>query len=132
LPRDGRARGGIAPAPPPDPDRRPPGLRFEEHPRLLLLGTRHDRPADRLLAGQALQRVLLLLTVRGLRASVLHRALEWEDLRRRVHGPSGGPGSPQALVRIGYGPEGPAPRSPGAGTRAGPRAPAGTPGPART
>ncbi|MCZ2526557.1 hypothetical protein [Streptomyces sp. HB2AG] len=132
VPRDGRARGGNAPAPPPDPDRRPPGLRFEEHPRLLLLGTRHDRPADRLLAGQALQRVLLLLTVRGLRASVLHRALEWEDLRRRVRGPSGGPGSPQALVRIGYGPEGPTPRSPGAGTRAGPRAPAGTPGPART
>ncbi|GAA2496611.1 nitroreductase family protein [Streptomyces thermolineatus] len=132
VPRDGRARGGNAPAPPPDPDRRPSGLRFEEHPRLLLLGTRHDRPADRLLAGQALQRVLLLLTVRGLRASVLHRALEWEDLRRRVRGPSGGPGSPQALVRIGYGPEGPTPRSPGAGTRAGPRAPAGTPGPART
>ncbi|MFF3110926.1 Acg family FMN-binding oxidoreductase [Kitasatospora sp. NPDC057904] len=88
-----------------------PGERapFEPEPQLLLLTTRHDGPADRLRAGQALQHVLLLLTLHGLRASFLHQALEWPDLRDRMTG--AGRGAAQMLLRIGYGPAGfPTPR----------------------
>ncbi|MCX4755759.1 Acg family FMN-binding oxidoreductase [Kitasatospora purpeofusca] len=84
---------------------------FETDPQLLMLTTRHDRRADWLRAGQALQHVLLLLTLHGLRASVLHQALEWPDLRARMVGPEHGRCAPQMLLRIGYGPAGcPTPR----------------------
>jgi hypothetical protein len=84
-----------------------PSETFEEHPRLLLLATRDDHPADWLRAGQALQRVLLLLTVHGLRASMMYQALEWSDLRWLLASPvSSGWRRPQMLLRIGYGPEG--------------------------
>ncbi|MGW3040238.1 Acg family FMN-binding oxidoreductase [Kitasatospora sp. NPDC001159] len=86
---------------------------FEAEPQLLLLTTRHDRRADWLRAGQAVQHVLLLLTLHGLRASVLHQALEWPDLRSRMAGPGPERGAPQMLLRIGYGPAGfPTPRHP--------------------
>ncbi|MFI9162229.1 Acg family FMN-binding oxidoreductase [Kitasatospora aureofaciens] len=84
---------------------------FEADPQLLLLTTRHDRRADWLRAGQALQHVLLVLTLHGLRASVLHQALEWPDLRTRMVDPAHGRRAPQMLLRIGYGPAGcPTPR----------------------
>jgi hypothetical protein len=91
-----------------------PPERFEEHPRLLLLSTRNDHPADWLRAGQALERVLLLATLHGLRASMLYQALEWDDLRWLLRDPSmAGESEPQMLLRIGYGLEGPAtPRRP--------------------
>ncbi|MFD0352072.1 hypothetical protein ACFQ0M_49835 [Kitasatospora aburaviensis] len=54
---------------------------YESEPQLLLLTTRHDGRADWLRAGQALQHALLLLTLRGLRASLFHQAMEWPDLR---------------------------------------------------
>ncbi|WP_457030497.1 Acg family FMN-binding oxidoreductase [Kitasatospora sp. P5_F3] len=85
---------------------------FESDPQLLLLTTRHDRRADWLRAGQALQHVLLLLTLHGLRASMLHQALEWPDLRARTTTTDAGRCAPQMLLRIGYGPAGfPTPRS---------------------
>ncbi|MEZ0094383.1 nitroreductase family protein [Streptacidiphilus sp. EB129] len=91
-----------------------PSAQFEEHPRLLLLSTRDDRPADWLSAGQALQHVLLVLTLHGLRASMMYQALEWSDLRWLLRDPSSsGCCEPQMLLRIGYGPEGAAtPRRP--------------------
>ncbi|MEZ0090871.1 hypothetical protein [Streptacidiphilus sp. EB129] len=50
----------------------------------------------------------------GLRASMLYQALEWPDLRWLLRDPSmAGDSEPQMLLRIGYGPEGPAtPRRP--------------------
>ncbi|WP_051939050.1 Acg family FMN-binding oxidoreductase [Phaeacidiphilus oryzae] len=83
-----------------------PSAAFEAHPTIAVLSTAHDRRADWLRAGQALQRVLLLATMGGLRSSLLHQALEWPDLRWALRDPSTGPGHVQMLVRLGYGPVG--------------------------
>ncbi|GAA4833551.1 Acg family FMN-binding oxidoreductase [Kitasatospora terrestris] len=83
-----------------------PTERFEALPQLAVLSTHGDRPADWLRAGQALERMWLLATARGLRASVLHQAVEWPDTRWRLRDPAEGPGHVQAVVRIGYGPPG--------------------------
>ncbi|WP_377268043.1 Acg family FMN-binding oxidoreductase [Peterkaempfera sp. SMS 1(5)a] len=83
-----------------------PAAHFEHDPQLLLLATRQDNPADWLRAGQAMQKVLLVLTARGLVASFLHQALEWKDLRWLLRDPHAGLCNPQALLRIGYGPVG--------------------------
>jgi nitroreductase len=97
-----------------DPAHRQPAARFEEHPRLLLLSTGADRPIDWLVAGRALEHVLLLATDLGLRASMMYQALEWTDLRWLLRDPCGDSGrEPQMLLRLGYGPQGPAtPRRP--------------------
>ncbi|MFI1539787.1 Acg family FMN-binding oxidoreductase [Streptomyces anandii] len=92
--------------------RHPAGLTarpYETRPVLAVLSTAHDRRTDWLRAGQALERVLLVATVHGVRASLLHQALEWPDLRSRI-GPraSGRAGHAQMVIRLGYGPEGPA------------------------
>ncbi|GAA1220707.1 nitroreductase family protein [Kitasatospora nipponensis] len=79
---------------------------FEAHPRVAVLSTKNDRPADWLRAGQALEAVLLTATVHDLRASLLHQALEWPDLRWSLRDPAEGPGHVQMLVRLGYGPQG--------------------------
>ncbi|AZP15413.1 Acg family FMN-binding oxidoreductase [Streptomyces aquilus] len=85
------------------------GRPFEQRPAIVVLSTAHDRRTDWLRAGQALERVLLVATAHGVRASLLHQALEWPDLReqsastaddRRAHA--------QMVIRLGYGPEGPA------------------------
>ncbi|MEU7168486.1 hypothetical protein AB0A70_28220 [Streptomyces morookaense] len=81
-----------------------PALRFERHAQLALLWTPDDRPVDWLRAGQALERMLLVATARGVRTSALHQALEWPDLRERLMRRRSR--YPQFLVRFGYGPEG--------------------------
>ncbi|MFF7389383.1 Acg family FMN-binding oxidoreductase [Streptomyces scabiei] len=83
---------------------------FETRPSINVLSTAHDRRADWLRAGQALERVLLVATARGLRASLLHQALEWPDLRERLAPPEeeGRRAHAQMVIRLGYGPEGPA------------------------
>ncbi|MCX4744777.1 hypothetical protein OG455_04450 [Kitasatospora sp. NBC_01287] len=87
--------------------------RFEALPQLATLTTHADLPADWLRAGQALERVWLLATVRGLRASVLHQAVEWPDTRWGLRDPAEGPGHVQLVLRLGYGPPGsPTPRRP--------------------
>lgn len=58
-----------------------PARPFEKQPSITVLATMHDRRTDWLRAGQALERVLLLATAYGARASLLHQALEWPDLR---------------------------------------------------
>ncbi|MEU9552042.1 nitroreductase family protein [Streptomyces werraensis] len=89
---------------------------FEAAPVLAVLITEHDRRADWLRAGQALQHVWLLATAHGLRASLLHQALEWPDLRRCLSPAPGRTGHVQMIIRLGYGPEGAASprRAPGA------------------
>ncbi|WUH89508.1 hypothetical protein OG900_04630 [Streptomyces sp. NBC_00433] len=90
-----------------------PSAAFEPHPLIAVLSTRHDRRADWLRAGQALESILLAGTVHHLRASLLHQALEWPDIRWALRDPREGAGHVQMLIRLGYGPEGPAsPRRP--------------------
>lgn len=87
------------------------GLRarpFEHDPAVALLTTRHDRRCDWLRAGQALEHVLLVATLHGLRASLLHQPMEWADLRRELTPVPALSGHAQLLIRFGYGPEGPA------------------------
>lgn len=86
-----------------------PARPFERRPAIAVLTTAHDRRTDWLRAGQALERVLLTATAHGVRASLLHQALEWPDLRERLRPPTG-PRTchPQMVLRLGYGPEGPA------------------------
>ncbi|MBP0452310.1 hypothetical protein J5Y04_22600 [Kitasatospora sp. RG8] len=88
-----------------------PAGRFEALPQLGLLTTRLDGPADWLRAGQAMERIWLLATAHGLRASVLHQAVEIPETRWRLRDPDDGPGHVQLVLRLGYGPPGtPSPR----------------------
>lgn len=90
-----------------------PAAAFEPRPVIAVLTTRHDRRADWLRAGQALENVLLTGTVHRVRASLLHQALEWPDIRWALGDPRTGMGHVQMLIRLGYGPDGPAsPRRP--------------------
>ncbi|KAF5990766.1 Acg family FMN-binding oxidoreductase [Streptomyces sp. WAC00263] len=84
-----------------------PSRPFEAEPVIALLTTEHDRCADWLRAGQALEHVLLVATAHGLRTSLMHQPVEWPDLRQLL---SRGPGRnrhAQMLIRLGYGPDGP-------------------------
>lgn len=75
---------------------------FEEQPRLAVLATPSgDRP-DWLRAGQALQRVLLTATLRGIAVSPLTQPLETPDAWL-VREPGSGFDYPQMIVRLGYG-----------------------------
>ncbi|WP_329560479.1 Acg family FMN-binding oxidoreductase [Kitasatospora sp. NBC_01266] len=83
-----------------------PPADFEAEPCLAVLATEHDRPVDWLRAGMALEHVLLLATVHGVRASLLHQALEWPSLRWEARDPELRPGFVQMVLRLGYGQEG--------------------------
>ncbi|MGW2370992.1 Acg family FMN-binding oxidoreductase [Kitasatospora sp. NPDC001683] len=83
-----------------------PAARFEALPQLATLTTHFDRQADWLRTGQAMERVWLLATVHGLRASVLHQAVEIPDTRWRLRDPVDGPAHVQLVLRLGYGPPG--------------------------
>jgi hypothetical protein len=85
-----------------------PSAPFEAHPFILVLTTAHDRRTDWLRTGQALQHVLLLATAHHVRSSLLHQVVEWPDLRSAARDPRHGPGHVQVLIRLGYGPDGPA------------------------
>ncbi|MCT9011563.1 Acg family FMN-binding oxidoreductase [Streptomyces rhizosphaerihabitans] len=85
-----------------------PARPFERTPALVSLATGHDRRSDWLRAGQSLQHVLLVATTHGLRTSLLHQALEWPDLRDELRSPTAPFDHVQMLIRLGYGPEGPA------------------------
>ncbi|MFF1273134.1 Acg family FMN-binding oxidoreductase [Streptomyces marokkonensis] len=100
---------------PPAPGR--PRLRFERHAQVALLWTVGDRPRDWLLAGQALERALLVATVHGVRTSLLHQAMEWPDLRSAMRAPAAKWCSPHVLIRFGYGPEARGTRTPRAAAR---------------
>lgn len=86
---------------------------FEEDPHLAVLATDGDQPVHWLIAGQAMQRVLLVATLKELVTSFSTQALEWPDLRWPLRDPVTGSGHIQMILRIGYGPQGPAtPRRP--------------------
>jgi hypothetical protein len=72
-------------------------------PVLAVLGTESDTPADWLSAGQALERVLLRARVEGVWASFLNQPIEVAALRTHLRDLLERKGSPQLLLRMGYG-----------------------------
>ncbi|MDG6105926.1 nitroreductase family protein [Dactylosporangium aurantiacum] len=87
-----------------------PAVAFEPHPQLVVLSSRSDARAARVRAGQAMQRVLLTATVRGLAVQPMTQVLELPRLRRVVADPAD-PWFPQMILRIGYAlPAPPSPR----------------------
>lgn len=101
-----------------NPDRRHGPTRyawFEEHPQLAALSADSGGPMSWLAAGQALQRVWLTATCRGVSVCPLTQPLESADAWL-VRNPRSAAGLPQMILRIGYGlplPPGP-PRRPAA------------------
>ena len=81
---------------------------FEHTPHMALLSTPGDGPADWLRAGQALERVLLEATLADLATSLTSHALEDRALRLLARDPASGVGQVQMVLRLGYGPRGPA------------------------
>jgi nitroreductase len=80
-------------------DDRPPAL--VDDPALLVLATTLDQPLAHLHAGQALQHVLLLATVRGLSASFVAPPVEVAETREGLAALLGGGLWPQAVLRLG-------------------------------
>jgi nitroreductase len=82
----------------------PPGTRaFEREPLLGVLGAAGDLPADQVVAGTALQRVLLTATDLGLAASVFTQPIDRPATRERLREVCRQPFPPFAVVRFGYG-----------------------------
>jgi nitroreductase len=75
---------------------------FEEAPRLAVLSTAGSTRKDWMHAGQALQRVLLTATLRGIAAAPLTQPLETADAWL-VRDPRAGVEQPQMILRFGYG-----------------------------
>jgi len=87
------------------------GRDFEAEPLVGVLGTAGDLPSDQLAGGQALQRVLLTITDLGLTASMLSQPIEVPAAREQLRLALGRYGTPQMVLRIGYGQPGyPTPR----------------------
>jgi nitroreductase len=119
---DGIPRSALGPLPddPHTPHRdlergRPHGdrlvARFEEAPTLAVLTTPRDSRADWVMAGQALERVLLVATIEGLSATFANQPVEQPSLRWLVRDPDEPIGFPQMIMRLGYGqPVPPTPR----------------------
>jgi hypothetical protein len=90
---------------------RAPGRDFESDPLVAVLGTAGDTLVDQLVAGQALQRVLLTATEHRLAVSMLSQPIEVPAARERLRRGLGRLGTPQMVLRIGYGRPGfPTPR----------------------
>jgi nitroreductase len=87
--------------------------RFEENPQLAVLSVRVGGARNWLAAGQALQRVWLTATSRGISCCPLTQPLETAEAWL-VRDPRSGTEQPQMILRIGYGPPIPAgaPRRP--------------------
>jgi len=85
---------------------------FEDTPQLAVLSVRSGEKADWLRAGQALQRVLLTATDRGIAVTPLTQPLETADAWL-VRDPRSATEQPQMILRLGYGlPVPPTPRRP--------------------
>ena len=84
---------------------------FEEQPQLAVLSTAGSTRMDWLRAGQALQRVLLTATQHGIATSRLPS--HWRPVTHGRCATVSGRGTPQLILRIGYGLPAPAtPRRP--------------------
>ncbi|RZU11303.1 hypothetical protein EV645_6465 [Kribbella rubisoli] len=75
--------------------------RFEESPELAVLSTDFDEPGDQVVAGAALERVLLTATRAGVSASFLNQPLEYKDLRTKVQRLTERPGHAHMIIRFG-------------------------------
>jgi hypothetical protein len=84
----------------------PPGTRSSKDQCLVLLCTNGDRPADWLRAGEALERVLLLVTQLGFAASPVSHLTEVPSSRAGLRQRLGMSGYPHLLLRIGRAPAG--------------------------
>lgn len=71
-------------------------------PVLAVLGTPGDTPADWIVAGQALQRLLLTATQNNLQASFLNQPIEVVSLRAKLRQLTGRSGHAQVLLRLGH------------------------------
>jgi nitroreductase len=92
---------------------RPDGHDYETDPLVAVLGTAGDTPYDHLLAGVALQHVLLAATDSGLAVSLLSQPIEVPAAREQLRLGLSRYGTPQMVARIGYGrPTGATPRRP--------------------
>lgn len=83
--------------------RRAPGRDFEPEPLVAVLGTAGDHPQDQLIAGQALQRVLLTAADAGLACSMISQPIEVPAAREQLRRSLRRSGQPQLALRIGYG-----------------------------
>jgi hypothetical protein len=72
---------------------------------LAVLSTQTDSPADWLATGVALEHALLNARAAGVWASFLNQPVEIPELRLALAKPTGCPGIPQILLRMGYGRE---------------------------
>ncbi|MEU5878679.1 hypothetical protein [Spirillospora sp. NPDC047279] len=89
-----------------------PGARFERMPQLAALATAGEGPGTWLMAGQALQRVLLTATAHGVATSLFTQPLDLQDMRLQPAEYEKGTHL-QSVIRFGYGPPAPsAPRRP--------------------
>ncbi|GAA1816050.1 hypothetical protein GCM10009682_41180 [Luedemannella flava] len=94
---------------PPRPAARP----FETDPLVAVLGGHGELPTDDLIAGQALQRVLLTATSNGLSTSLFSQPIDVPSIREQLRLGLRRSGSPRILLRTGYGVPGtPTPRRP--------------------
>jgi nitroreductase len=80
-----------------------PGKDYEENPLVAVLGTLGDTALDHLHAGYALQRILLTVTDTGLTSSMLSQPIEVPAAREQLRLALGRYGTPQMVLRIGYG-----------------------------
>jgi len=76
---------------------------IESSPVLAVLGTTDDTPQAWLAAGEVLEAVLLHTTAAGLGASFSNQPIEVQHLRNELRSIIGRTGSPQILLRLGYG-----------------------------
>ncbi|MEV0217019.1 nitroreductase [Micromonospora sp. NPDC050695] len=90
---------------------RAPGRDFEPEPLVGVLGSVGNTAVDQVIAGQALQRLLLTATDAGLSVSMLFQPIEVPTAREQLRLSLGRFGTPQMVLRIGYGQPGrPTPR----------------------
>ncbi|GGM32215.1 MULTISPECIES: Acg family FMN-binding oxidoreductase [Micromonospora] len=82
---------------------RAPGRDFEPEPLVAVLGAAGNTATDQVVAGQALQRVLLTATDAGLAVSLLSQPIEVPAAREALRLSLGRFGTPQMVLRVGYG-----------------------------
>jgi nitroreductase len=76
--------------------------KFEPYPEILVLATIGDRRSDWVRAGQALQRVLLTATAKGLATTPISQPVEVPAVWRLLIDPRSGL-TVQMVLRVGYG-----------------------------
>lgn len=74
-------------------------------PVMAVLGTNGDKPKDWLVAGYALEKILLRASSEGVSASYMNQPIEVKELRNKLREAARVSGFPQMLMRMGYGAE---------------------------